>query len=299
MSVSRVALHPQGPTFSRLIMGYWRLMEWQLSPSALLSLMKYHLDLGITTVDHADIYGGYQCEEAFGHALRLEPSLRDRMEIVSKCGIALTAKPEHALNHYNTSKGHIIASTEASLHKLGTDHLDLLLIHRPDPLMNADEVADAFITLKQAGKIKHAGVSNFTASQFTLLQSRLPFPLMTNQLEISPLHQEGTLDGTLDQCQQLGIKPMAWSCLGGGELFSDHAYEPLRAELELIRQEVGAQTIEQVVYAWVMMLPSQPLPLIGSGKRERIAAAAAAETIELSRQQWFRIRKAALGYDVP
>lgn len=299
MSVSRVVLHDQGPTFSRLIMGYWRLMEWQLSPAALLDLMKYHLDLGVTTLDHADIYGGYQCEEAFGKALRLEPSLRERMEIVSKCGIALTAKPEHALNHYNTGKAHIIASAEASLQKLGTDHLDLLLIHRPDPLMDADEVADAFISLKQAGKVKHLGVSNFSARQFELLQSRLPFPLVTNQLEISPLNQSTTLDGTLDQCQQLRIKPMAWSCLGGGRLFNGQEYAPLRAELEQIRHEVGAQHIEQLVYAWVMMLPSQPLPLIGSGKRERIAAAVAAESIVLNRQQWFRIRKAALGYDVP
>ncbi|HDX8379597.1 aldo/keto reductase [Aeromonas salmonicida] len=299
MSVSRLALHAQGPTFSRLIMGYWRLMEWQLSPAALLDLMKYHLDLGVTTIDHADIYGGYQCEEAFGNALRLEPSLRDRMEIVSKCGIALTAKPEHALNHYNTGKAHIIASAEDSLRKLATDHLDLLLIHRPDPLMDADEVADAFISLKQAGKVKHLGVSNFSARQFELLQSRLPFPLVTNQLEISPLNQSTTLDGTLDLCQQLRIKPMAWSCLGGGRLFEGQEYAPLRAELEQIRHEVGAQNIEQLVYAWVMMLPSQPLPLIGSGKRERIAAAVAAESIALTRQQWFRIRKAALGYDVP
>lgn len=299
MSVSRVVLHDQGPTFSRLIMGYWRLMEWQLSPAALLDLMKYHLDLGVTTLDHADIYGGYQCEEAFGKALRLEPSLRERMELVSKCGIALTAKPEHTLNHYNTGKAHIIASAEASLQKLGTDYLDLLLIHRPDPLMDADEVADAFISLKQAGKVKHLGVSNFSARQFELLQSRLPFPLVTNQLEISPLNQSTTLDGTLDQCQQLRIKPMAWSCLGGGRLFNGQEYAQLRAELEQIRHEVGAQHIEQLVYAWVMMLPSQPLPLIGSGKRERIAAAVAAESIVLNRQQWFRIRKAALGYDVP
>jgi len=299
MSVSRLALHAQGPTFSRLIMGYWRLMEWQLSPAALLDLMKYHLDLGVTTIDHADIYGGYQCEEAFGNALRLEPSLRDRMEIVSKCGIALTAKPEHALNHYNTGKAHIIASAEDSLRKLATDHLDLLLIHRPDPLMDADEVADAFISLKQAGKVKHLGVSNFSARQFELLQSRLPFPLVTNQLEISPLNQSTTLDGTLDLCQQLRIKPMAWSCLGGGRLFEGQEYAPLRAELEQIRHEVGAQNIEQLVYAWVMMLPSQPLPLIGSGKRERIAAAVADESRALTRQQWFRIRKAALGYDVP
>ncbi|HGY1012126.1 TPA: aldo/keto reductase family oxidoreductase [Aeromonas salmonicida subsp. smithia] len=299
MSVSRLALHAQGPTFSRLIMGYWRLMEWQLSPAALLDLMKYHLDLGVTTIDHADIYGGYQCEETFGNALRLEPSLRDRMEIVSKCGIALTAKPEHALNHYNTGKAHIIASAEDSLRKLATDHLDLLLIHRPDPLMDADEVADAFISLKQAGKVKHLGVSNFSARQFELLQSRLPFPLVTNQLEISPLNQSTTLDGTLDLCQQLRIKPMAWSCLGGGRLFDGQEYAPLRAELEQIRHEVGALNIEQLVYAWVMMLPSQPLPLIGSGKRERIASAVAAESIALTRQQWFRIRKAALGYDVP
>ena len=299
MTVSRLSLHPQGPEFSRIIMGYWRLMEWQLSPTALLDLIKYHLDLGVTTIDHADIYGGYQCEEAFGKALRLEPSLRSRMELVSKCGIALTAKPEHALNHYNTSKGHIIASAEASLQKLGTDHLDLLLIHRPDPLMDADEVAEAFIALQQAGKIKHAGVSNFTRHQFELLQSRLPFPLVTNQLEISPLNQDLTLDGTLDQCQQLRIRPMAWSCLGGGSLFHDGRYEGLRHELERIREEVGAQTLEQVVYAWVMMLPSQPLPIIGSGKRERIASAVASEQVKLNRQQWFRIRKAALGYDVP
>ncbi|MGE6108453.1 aldo/keto reductase [Aeromonas sobria] len=299
MTVSRLPLHPQGPEFSRIVMGYWRLMEWQLSPTALLDLIKYHLDLGVTTLDHADIYGGYQCEEAFGRALRLEPALRSRMELVSKCGIALTAKPEHALNHYNTSKEHIIASAEASLHKLGTDHLDLLLIHRPDPLMNADEVAEAFIALQQAGKIRHAGVSNFTARQFELLQSRLPFPLVTNQLEISPLNQDLTLDGTLDQCQQLRIRPMAWSCLGGGSLFHDGRYQGLRHELERIREEVGAQTLEQVVYAWVMMLPSQPLPIIGSGKRERIASAVASEQIRLDRQQWFRIRKAALGYDVP
>lgn len=299
MTVSRLPLHPQGPEFSRIVMGYWRLMEWQLSPTALLDLIKYHLDLGVTTLDHADIYGGYQCEEAFGRALRLEPALRSRMELVSKCGIALTAKPEHALNHYNTSKEHIIASAEASLQKLGTDHLDLLLIHRPDPLMDADEVAEAFIALQQAGKIRHAGVSNFTARQFELLQSRLPFPLVTNQLEISPLNQDLTLDGTLDQCQQLRIRPMAWSCLGGGSLFHDGRYEGLRHELERIREEVGAQTLEQVVYAWVMMLPSQPLPIIGSGKRERIASAVASEQIKLDRQQWFRIRKAALGYDVP
>ena len=167
------------------------------------------------------------------------------------------------------------------------------------PEEEPEAVAEAFIALRQAGKIRHAGVSNFTARQFELLQSRLPFPLVTNQLEISPLNQDLTLDGTLDQCQQLRIKPMAWSCLGGGSLFHDARHEGLRHELARIREEVGAQTLEQVVYAWVMMLPSQPLPIIGSGKRERIASAVASEQVQLNRQQWFRIRKAALGYDVP
>lgn len=299
MSVSRIKLHPEGPEFSRFIMGYWRLMEWGLNPAQRRDLLHYHLDLGITTVDHADIYGGYQCEAAFGEGLKLAPELRQRLEIVSKCGIALTADPAHQLNHYITSREHIIASAERSLQRLGTDYLDLLLIHRPDPLMDADEVAEAFIALRQAGKIRHAGVSNFTPSQFALLQSRLPFPLVTNQVEISPLHQEPTLDGTLDQLQQLRSRPMAWSCLGGGRLLTDHACHHLREELERVRQEVGAQTLEQVVYAWVMRLPSQPLPIIGSGRRERIASALQADGLRLNRQQWFRIRKAALGYDVP
>jgi len=175
----------------------------------------------------------------------------------------------------------------------------LLLIHRPDPLMDADEIAEAFMALHQSGKVRHFGVSNFTASQLTLLQSRLPFSLVTNQLEISPLEQTSLLDGSLDQCQQNRIRPMAWSCLGGGRLFNDPHYQPLRDELELVKQEIGASNIEQVVYAWVMKLPSRPLPIIGSGKIERVKEAVGACQLTLDRQQWFRIRKAAIGYDVP
>ncbi|WP_061708946.1 aldo/keto reductase [Pseudenterobacter timonensis] len=297
--VQRITLAPQGPTFSRFVMGYWRLMDWQLSPRQLVSFIEEHLDLGITTVDHADIYGGYLCEAAFGEALKLAPALRERMEIVTKCGIATTAKPEHALGHYITDADHIIKSAEQSLKNLATDRLDLLLIHRPDPLMDADEVAQAFLSLHQSGKVRHFGVSNFTPAQFALLQSRLPFTLATNQVEISPVHQPLLLDGTLDQLQQLRIHPMAWSCLGGGRLFNDEAFGPLRDELAAVAQELNAATIEQVVYAWVMRLPSKPLPIIGSGKIERVRAATGAEELEMTRQQWFRIRKAALGYDVP
>ncbi|WP_370977207.1 aldo/keto reductase [Enterobacter ludwigii] len=297
--VQRITLAPQGPEFSRFVMGYWRLMDWNMSPLQLASFIEEHLDLGITTVDHADIYGGYQCEAAFGEALKLVPALRERMEIVTKCGIATTAKPEHALGHYITDSAHIIKSAEQSLVNLATDHIDLLLIHRPDPLMDADEVAEAFLNLHQSGKVRHFGVSNFTPAQFALLQSRLPFTLATNQVEISPVHQPLLLDGTLDQLQQLRIRPMAWSCLGGGRLFNDDEFQPLRTELENITRELNAGSIEQVVYAWILRLPSKPLPIIGSGKIERVRAAIAAKELQMTRQQWFRIRKAALGYDVP
>ena len=297
--VQRITLAPQGPEFSRFVMGYWRLMDWNMSPLQLASFIEEHIDLGVTTVDHADIYGGYQCEAAFGEALKLVPALRDRMEIVTKCGIATTAKPEHALGHYITDSAHIIKSAEQSLVNLATDRIDLLLIHRPDPLMDADEVAEAFLNLHQSGKVRHFGVSNFTPAQFALLQSRLPFTLATNQVEISPVHQPLLLDGTLDQLQQLRIRPMAWSCLGGGRLFNDDEFQPLRNELETIARELNAESIEQVVYAWILRLPSKPLPIIGSGKIERVRSAQAAEELQMTRQQWFRIRKAALGYDVP
>ncbi|WP_256741978.1 aldo/keto reductase, partial [Cronobacter sakazakii] len=264
--VERILMAPQGPTFSRLVMGYWRLMEWNYSARELVGFIEQHLELGITTVDHADIYGNYQCEAAFGEALRLAPHLRDKMEVVTKCGIATTAKPENVIGHYITERAHIVQSAENSLRHLHTDVLDLLLIHRPDPLMDADEIAEGFLELHKSGKVRHFGVSNFTPAQFSLLQSRLPFTLATNQVEISPVHQPLLLDGTLDLLQQLRIRPMAWSCLGGGRLFSDESFAPLRAELHQVAEETGAQTIEQVVYAWVMRLPSRPLPIIGSGE---------------------------------
>ena len=157
---------------------------------------------------------------------------------------------------------------------------------------------DAFKHLHQSGKVRHFGVSNFTPAQFALLQSRLPFTLATNQVEISPVHQPLLLDGTLDQLQQLRVRPMAWSCLGGGRLFNDDYFQPLRDELAVVAEELNAGSIEKVVYAWVLRLPSQPLPIIGSGKIERVRAAVEAETLKMTRQQWFRIRKAALGYDV-
>lgn len=297
--LNRIQLAPQGPQLSRMICGYWRLLAWGMSPQQRLAFIEQHLELGITTVDHADIYGDYGCEKAFGEAIRLKPALRQAMELVTKCGIVTTAKPGNPIGHYDTGRQHIVRSAEQSLVNLHTDYLDVLLIHRPDPLMDADELAEAFVALHQSGKVRYFGVSNFTPAQFTLLQSRLPFSLVTNQVEISPIHQANIQDGVLDQCQQLRIRPMAWSCLGGGRLLSAPEYHHLRKELRLVAEEIGAQTLEQVVYCWVMRLPCAPLPIIGSGKIERVRSALLAQDLVMNRQQWFRIRKAALGYDVP
>lgn len=190
--------------FSRIIQGFWRLAEWNMPKQELLSFIKNCMEMGITTFDHADIYGGYTCESLFGEALQLQPSLRDNMQIVTKCGIApLSPKfPKRYVAHYNTSTKHIVKSVEQSLQNLHTDYIDLLLIHRPDPFMDPSEVAEAFTRVKQEGKVRHFGVSNFLPSQFNMLSSYLDFPLITNQIEVSAMQLEHFEKGTIDLCQE-------------------------------------------------------------------------------------------------
>ncbi|WED23467.1 aldo/keto reductase family oxidoreductase [Vibrio sp. JC009] len=301
--VDKVLIAPKGPEFSELIQGYWRMAEWGMTPQERLTFLKQHIELGISTVDHADIYGNYECEKLFGEALALDKSVREQIEIVTKCDIKLCSDkfPERKVNHYDTSKQHIIESVDNSLARLNIENIDLLLIHRPDVLMDADEVAEAFAELKQAGKVNHFGVSNFSARQFELLQSRLDTPLVTNQVEINPLNFEVAHDGTLDLLQTLRVRPMAWSCLAGGAIFSGDGeqHQRVRNELEAIKTEVGAESIDQVIYAWVKRLPSKPLPIIGSGKIERVETAIRALDIELTREQWFRVWVASKGHGVP
>lgn len=260
------------------------------------------LEEGITSTDHADIYGDYACERLFGEALALEPALRDQLQIVTKCDIKLVSEkhPSHQIAHYDTSKAHIVQSAENSLRNLNTDYIDVLLLHRPDPLMDVDEVAEAFTTLRDAGKVRYFGVSNFTSSQFELLQSRLSFPLVTNQVECSVLNFEVMHDGTLDQSQRLRVAPMAWSPLGGGRLFTsmDEQAVRVRACLEEIGESLGA-SIDQVAYAWLLKHPSNMLPVLGTGKIERVRAACEAAKLAMSRQQWFKVWRASKGHDVP
>ena len=301
--VAKVVTAPNGPEFSELVQGYWRAVDWGMTARERLSFLKQHIELGITTVDHADIYGDYECETLFGEALALDKSVREQIQIVTKCDINLCSDkaPKRKINHYDTSATHIYQSVNNSLERLNVDEIDVLLIHRPDALMDADEVAEAFSELHKVGKVKHFGVSNFTPRQFELLQSRLSKPLVTNQVEINPLNFEVAHDGTLDQMQTLRLRPMAWSCLGGGAIFSNHTEQVtrVRKELEAIREETAANSIDEVIYAWIRRLPSKPIPIIGSGKIERVHAAVNALNIELTREQWYRVWVASKGHGVP
>ena len=303
MTVSQIYMAAEGPQVSRLALGLWRLASWGLSDGELLDLIHTAMDLGITTFDHADIYGDYTCEALFGRALALEPSLRARMQLVTKCGIKLVSanRPTHVIQHYDTSKAHIVASAENSLRMLKTDHLDLLLIHRPDPLMDPDEVAEAFTMLRHSGKVLHFGVSNFTPSQFELLASRLELTLATNQVELSVQNMEVLHDGTVDQCLRLGISPMAWSPLGGGGLFraDTEQTERLRQALSAVGEALGGASVDQVALAWILAHPACIVPVLGTGKLERLQKAAQAEALALSREQWFSIWRASTGTDVP
>ena len=285
---------------SRLILGLWRITQWGMSPEQVAGLVSACLDLGIDTFDLADIYGDYRCETMFGVALQAYPQLKSRIKLIGKCGIALvsTARPAHRVKHYNTGREHIVAAVENSLRSLGVEKLDLLLIHRPDPLMNADEVAEAFDLLKRAGKVEGFGVSNFLPHQFDLLQSRMHEPLRTNQVEVSLMHTDSLFDGTLDQCQRLRVSPQAWSPLAGGELVRPREATNLNRALERMGHEWGV-TPEQLAIAWLLHHPSGISPILGSGKLPRIRELVDAQHIVLDRQTWFELLEAAVGREVP
>jgi len=299
LSCPSLVTYPGGLTLSRIVAGMWRLNDWNLTPQQRVTWIEQALAMGVTSFDHADIYGGYGVEGAFGEALALQPSLRARMQIVSKCGIKLVspARPAHTIQHYDTSASHIIASAENSLRELRTDHLDLLLIHRPDPLMHFDEIAGAFQQLKKAGKVLHFGVSNFSRHQFESLNRRIP--LATNQVEFSPLQVAPMFDETFDGLQDLGVAPMIWSPLAGGRLFSndDAAGVRVRAAIQKVADELQ-RPFASVVFAWIMQLPCRPVPLTGSSRIQAVREAVEATRFSLSRTQWFEILRAARGHEV-
>jgi predicted oxidoreductase len=298
------SLSEQGPTFSRIVFGVMKWGRWghQLNTQDMLRLIEESVDYGVTTFDHADIYGSYTTEAEFGEALKLQPSLRDKIQLVTKCGIKMQVpqRPHHRIKSYDTSPEHIRASVDRSLRNLNTDYIDLLLIHRPSPLMDADLIAGEFEYLKKEGKVRYFGVSNFTPAQFDLLNSR--FPLVTNQVEAALLHLPPFTDGTLDQCQQHRIRPMAWSPLGGGSIFSaspdERAQRILTTAREIIERREQNIGVDQLLLAWLMRHPSGILPVVGTARIERLKAAADAAHIMLSREEWFELLQASTGSEV-
>ena len=289
--MERRKIHPEGPEFSRIIAGAWR---WHtVSQDTVGKLIQTSLNEGITTFDHADIYGDHGNEEIFGNILRKDSSLRNKMELVSKCGIKFnsTKRPKTWVKHYDTSKEHIKWSAENSLKMLATDHLDLLLIHRPDPLLDPMEVAEVFSELKQEGKVLHFGVSNFTPSQFMMLQKFLPFPLVTNQIEISLTCVDPLFNGDLDLLMERTTSAMAWSPLAGGKLIG--------GERQMFSKATKYDaSYSQLSLAWLLRHPSIIFPVVGTTKPERIIESAKALDIKIDRQDWFEMLQWATGKEV-
>jgi predicted oxidoreductase len=301
--VPQIALSKHGPDVSRIVHGLWRLAEWNKSKREIVALIHGCLKEGISTFDHADIYGDYTCESLFGAALAEAGIERSAIQLVTKCGIKLVSanRPQHRVHGYDTGCSHIITSVENSLKCLRTDYIDLLLIHRPDMLMDPREINEAFVRLRQSGQVHYFGVSNFLPSQFEMLASKLDVPLVTNQIEYSVVNLGAHADGSIDLCQKLEISPMAWSPLGGGRLFrndSDQA-KRLRETLTRIGRDLGGASLDQVAIAWILKHPVRFVPVLGTGNPARIRKAVESLDLELSTDQWFEIRLASLGQDVP
>ncbi len=292
-----------GPAFSPLPVGTMMWGEWgaKMSTAAMIRVIEQCLDNGLTTFDHADIYGGYTTEAAFGAALRELPAVRrDQLQHISKCGIRLLSanRPANRLKSYATDPDYITASVERSLTNLGIEQLDLLLLHRPDPLLDPAAVAEIFQQLRQEGKVAHFGVSNFSPAQFSLLHKY--FPLVTNQVECSPLHSDPIFDGTFDQALRLKFRPLVWGPLGGGKYFQADTTGVLRLRTAVreVSARYGGVGEDVILFAWLLRHPAGLLPLVGSSKIERILAVTAALELRMDAQDWFHILEAARGKEV-
>ena len=285
---------------SPVVAGLWKMHQWPLGAQGRLRWIEGAVELGITSFDHADIYGGYSVEALFGEALALAPGLRQRLQIVTKCGIRLPhpARPGLAVKHYDSGAAHLQASVDASLAALRCGHIDLLLVHRPDPLTHPDEIARCFERLRAAGKVREFGVSNHTPAQFAALHRRIA--LVTHQVEFSALQMKALADGTLEQAADLGLPPMIWSPLGSGRLITgdDEHARRVRAALQPLADAHGV-SLATVALAWVMRHPSRPRPITGSGRLEALAEAVAATRLVLDREAWTSVWRASMGHDVP
>jgi len=286
-------------SFSSVIVGCMDWGSWRrnFDTSEMTELIQESVSLGLTSFDHADIYGDYTVEEQFGKALDNAKVSRQDLQIISKCGIqyACEARP-HTVKHYQYDTAYIIESAERSIDHLRCDYLDLFLLHRPSPLMRPEAVAEAVSALKAQGKIKAFGVSNFTPSQTALIASKTE--IAVNQIQCSLTHLSPFFDGSLDHMMTHGIQPMAWSPIG--KVFKDKSEATYRihAVLNRLCEEYQA-TKDQIVLAWLMTHPSGIIPVVGTTQKERLATAAKAAEINLSEIHWFELLVASQGHKVP
>jgi len=279
------------------------MLEGSPTPQEINRRINRCVELGITSIDTAEIYGAYKVEAALGEALSLSPGLRDQITIITKAGIYMPApgSPARRVKYYDAGARQLMESAAKSLRLMKTDRLDVFLVHRPDWLSSVDDTAQGLNQLLAKGMIKAAGVSNYSATQFEALTSRMDQPLLTNQIEFSLLHIEPIHDGTLDQCQRMRIRPMAWSPLAGGKLFAkgSAAAKRLAAEAKQLADEYGGATLEQLAYAWLLDHPARPQPIIGSNRIERIESAARSVAIKLEREDWYALWVAGQGKHIP
>ncbi|MGB0772156.1 MAG: aldo/keto reductase [Paracoccaceae bacterium] len=285
-------------SLSRIVYGMWRLGDDEnTSPEHVRAKIDASLDQGITSFDQADIYGGYEAEEILGNALS-GSTLRNKMEIVTKCDIIAPVGryADARVKYYDTSRAHIMASVDHSLRLMGIDHIDLLLIHRPDPLMDHHETGAALDEVIASGKVRSVGVSNFRPYDWELLQSAMKNQLVTNQIELSVLAHDSFVNGDVAFHQRIGTPLMAWSPLAGGALFSGDHPDVMSVLSNVALQNNVDETA--VAIAWLLAHPSRILPVLGTNSLERIKSMSAAFDVRMDRQTWYEIYTAALGREV-
>lgn len=283
---------------SPIIIGTMRWGSWGAdhSEKEVQNLIEVCTENGLSTFDHADIYGDYTTEKLFGNAFREMSLEREEIQLISKCGIQLPGgNSPYKIKSYNYSKEYIIKSVNSSLNNLQTDYLDLFLLHRPSPLMNSEEVAEAFLILKDGGKVKAFGVSNFSVSQFNLLDHY--FPLETNQIEVSLNNTSAFYDGTIDQLLQKKLRPLAYSVLGN--YFTENSAENIRIKqiLSTLCANYNAEE-NQMLLAFLLKHPSSILPIIGTSRAEQIKVLKKSLSINLDLQDWFQLLEAKNGQEV-
>ncbi len=285
--------------FSRIIQGCmtWGVWGKQFNQQQMIETMNHCMENGITTFDHADIYGDYTTEGEWGNAFAKANISRDSIQIISKCGIQMKgdARAENTIKHYQYDKEYIISSAERSLKELRTEYLDLFLLHRPSPLLDPDEVHEAVSQLQQQGKIKDFGVSNFTPRGINLVATKSK--VSANQIEISITERSSLTDGTLDYMMTHNITPMSWSPLGS--VFREDTPQNMRIKNKL--KELGVKydaTDDQLLLAWLLKHPANIHPVIGTTSKDRITNAVEAVAINLERKDWFELLEASTGEEV-